>query len=659
MFAILLALAWKSSLLLLSAWGVAALLSRRSAALRHAVWTASVAALLAMPFVQAFAPPLHAPIPFAPAPEAPAVRTAGTSAPNASAVSPLAIAPDPRPDHPVQPARREFDPRSIAIAVWLAGVAIALGYFAAGRVALAELARTARQTEDESWRALTKEVAAKFGVRRSIRLLIAPAAVSPMTWGSTILLPARAAEWPEAQRRAFLVHELAHIARRDCAIQEWAHVACALYWFQPLTWYAAWRLRVEREPACDDLVLHSGAGAEDYAQQLLEVVRGARAPRGALALSGAAMAAPSQLEARVRALLDRTRDRSRVGRRRGLVTAMAAVAILSPLAALAPEAARAVTPTGETLPKGDLARRWQQAQAEGAPGKDGAFWFAYAIDFDGGKDGGETLVSDSEGWDSKMFDGGSTKLADQLGCKDHDAVFLLRVPGKGKSFDRVAIRSGSLSPDLGRLPVVAIGKVGLEESFDWLESGLDEMPDDRRAVVLVTALSLHAIPRTVPKMVALLDGRRDDELRAQAAEGLSRHPGPPALAALKAHANKDKSIDVRREAAESLGDLGMPEATEVLIHLAIDADERLVRAEAVETLGACDPERVVGVLVSVADHDPEEMVRREAVETLGDLPGTDGLKALRHLLKSNDPAVRDEAAETLHDMGERAHKQKQ
>lgn len=48
------------------------------------------------------------------------------------------------------------------------------------------------------------------------------------------------------------------------------------------------------------------------------------------------------------------------------------------------------------------------------------------------------------------------------------------------------------------------------------------------------------------------------------------------------------------------------------------------------------------------------MVRREAVETLGDLKGPERLQALRVLQKSDDPAVRDEVAETLHDLAERA-----
>ena len=63
---------------------------------------------------------------------------------------------------------------------------------------------------------------------------------------------------------------------------------------------------------------------------------------------------------------------------------------------------------------------------------------------------------------------------------------------------------------------------------------------------------------------------------------------------------------------------------------------------------------VVAALVKIAHEDPEEMVRREAVETLGDLQGPEGLQALRALSKSEDPAVRDEVAETLHDMAERA-----
>jgi len=48
---------------------VSLLLARRSAALRHGVWTLTIGTLLALPLVQAIAPPLRVPLPFANGPE--------------------------------------------------------------------------------------------------------------------------------------------------------------------------------------------------------------------------------------------------------------------------------------------------------------------------------------------------------------------------------------------------------------------------------------------------------------------------------------------------------------------------------------------------------------------------------------------------------------
>jgi hypothetical protein len=73
--------------------------------------------------------------------------------------------------------------------------------------------------------------------------------------------PATADAWPEDRRRAVLAHELAHVKRFDCLTQALAQLACILFWWHPAVWYAARRLRVERERACDDLVLGAGARA--------------------------------------------------------------------------------------------------------------------------------------------------------------------------------------------------------------------------------------------------------------------------------------------------------------------------------------------------------------------------------------------------------------
>ncbi len=158
----------------------------------------------------------------------------------------------------------------------------------------------------------------------------------PMTWGwirPVVLLPAEADSWGVDRRRGVLLHELAHVKRLDCLTQAIARAACAVYWFHPLAWVAARRMRVERERACDDVVLLAGARASEYAGHLLEVARGLRASRAA-ALAVLAMARPSQLEGRLLAILDPDRRRRGPGRGMALIALITATLMLLPLATL-------------------------------------------------------------------------------------------------------------------------------------------------------------------------------------------------------------------------------------------------------------------------------------------------------------------------------------
>jgi beta-lactamase regulating signal transducer with metallopeptidase domain len=101
-------------------------------------------------------------------------------------------------------------------------------------------------------------------------------ALVPMTWGwrrPVVLLPVGATTWTLERLRVVLLHETAHIARGDWGCQMFAHAVCAVYWFHPLVWIAAARLRAESEAACDDRVLGAGVMPSDYAGHLLDVVR--------------------------------------------------------------------------------------------------------------------------------------------------------------------------------------------------------------------------------------------------------------------------------------------------------------------------------------------------------------------------------------------------
>jgi beta-lactamase regulating signal transducer with metallopeptidase domain len=208
------------------------------------------------------------------------------------------------------------DWRRYAMILWAAGAIVALLPLLIAVLRVRILARHARVVTDSSWTYLIERTPAVSHLSSRVRILESQDMAMPMTWGvthPTLLLPSGARTWPEWKRRNILLHELAHIERRDCLTQLVAEAACAVYWFNPLAWVAAHRMRVERELACDDCVISAGAPASDYAQNLLEVARSLRAP--ALTSSTAiAMARPSQLSGRLLAVLDARRNRQGVTR---------------------------------------------------------------------------------------------------------------------------------------------------------------------------------------------------------------------------------------------------------------------------------------------------------------------------------------------------------
>jgi BlaR1 peptidase M56 len=154
----------------------------------------------------------------------------------------------------------------------------------------------------------------------------------PITSGilrPVIVLPADAVKWNQTHVANALIHELAHVRRRDWPVHLVSRTACALYWFHPLAWMGWRALRLEAERACDDAVL-AREDAATYAEQLLGLARHL-AHRPAPGLS---MASSSDLSTRIRSVLDNMRPRGRAGKVMIMCTALAAVvavAVLAPL----------------------------------------------------------------------------------------------------------------------------------------------------------------------------------------------------------------------------------------------------------------------------------------------------------------------------------------
>jgi beta-lactamase regulating signal transducer with metallopeptidase domain len=311
-----------------------------SASGRHLVMTLATVMLLALPFVSRVVPAWPVPIlqvAAAPAPVASGVTgvSSGAVFNEATATDASGVVASPTASQPV-PANRPVTRvpwNVVALAVYVFGVVAMLGHLALQRWRVHALGRAARAVTDPAWQALLAEGTRALGVRRTVRLLRSRTGTMPMTFGTrrpAILLPATADTWDDDRRRAVVLHELAHVARLDCLTQWGACLMRAVYWCHPGAWWMVSRVRLDREFACDDLVLAAGAPPQEYARHLLDIAYtfgGGRAP--ALAVR---MARRSQLEGRLTALLDRSRVRHRPSRPARMATTAGAFAVLLPLA---------------------------------------------------------------------------------------------------------------------------------------------------------------------------------------------------------------------------------------------------------------------------------------------------------------------------------------
>src|SRR5690348_8633183 len=354
-------LAWllKATALLVLALGATTLLRRASAGTRHLVWLATLAGILLLPAVSMWTPIRLAIVPARLMPSLPQLSAPPTAPPAAATPSSPAIdvAPPtatpvvstqarPAPSAPLAPAlpnEPAFPIWTTILLLWGAAAVVLFVWLAFGALSVRRIVKSGRVLGERAWTAPLCEIADRLDLDSVPRLLSSPLIEMPFACGvvePTIVLPASAEQWSDSRRRAVLFHELAHVKRRDLVGHTLGRVACALYWFHPLVWTAARRLRAESERACDDLVLSCGARASDYADHLLDIVISVR--RYGAPATAMPMARRRELEGRVLAILDPAVARIGPGRIQSATLLVGFGALALSVAAMAPRAENTV-----------------------------------------------------------------------------------------------------------------------------------------------------------------------------------------------------------------------------------------------------------------------------------------------------------------------------
>jgi beta-lactamase regulating signal transducer with metallopeptidase domain len=182
-------------------------------------------------------------------------------------------------------------------ALWLMGFAWNALRLLAGAIGINALQISSTRVDDQSVAGLARA--------RGCDVRLAGEGTGPMTWGTlrpVILLPNSALSWPPERLRAVLLHELAHVDRRDSLAQAVSRVAGTLYWPNPLVWLGARAMRRDAEIAADDAVIGAGIRPSAYANELLGIARDCRGQRFAFA-SGLSMASEAALATRLKSVL--------------------------------------------------------------------------------------------------------------------------------------------------------------------------------------------------------------------------------------------------------------------------------------------------------------------------------------------------------------------
>ena len=171
-----------------------------------------------------------------------------------------------RAEHLSDPARLLVHPQSVHVLPWLTGLWLAgLGLLLAVRlVRWLRLRAVVAMARD-------LDLSAPVAVKASASLL-EPGLVGIIR--PVILFPAGLlGRLSDAEVKAILAHEAAHLKRRDNLTAAIHMMVEALFWFHPLVWLIGSRLIAERERACDESVLEHGHDAEVYAGSILGVCK--------------------------------------------------------------------------------------------------------------------------------------------------------------------------------------------------------------------------------------------------------------------------------------------------------------------------------------------------------------------------------------------------
>lgn len=175
-----------------------------------------------------------------------------------------------------------------------------------GLYILERLKRVKVNPAERFWQTKVENLGRELGIRQAVLILESAIAKVPLVIGyfkPLLLIPVGLINSLEpAQVEAILLHELAHIRRKDYLVNILQTILETLFFFNPPVLWLSRLIRTERENCCDDMAVNHTQNQIGYIQALVHFEEYRLAsPRKALALTGT----PGSMLARLDRLLAR------------------------------------------------------------------------------------------------------------------------------------------------------------------------------------------------------------------------------------------------------------------------------------------------------------------------------------------------------------------
>ncbi|SMD08664.1 M56 family metallopeptidase [Pedobacter africanus] len=177
-------------------------------------------------------------------------------------------------------------------AIYSLGILFQLLILTAGYKKLQALKGSDKNQVPSSWQQIFQEMTVKLGIRRPVDFYLSGQVNIPLVIGyfkPVVLFPvALVAQLDIRQVEAILIHELSHIRRNDYLLNLIKTAIETLMFFNPFIWLSNRFVNIEREHACDDLVLKLTGTPLTYAHALLklEILKDKATPALSMAASG-------------------------------------------------------------------------------------------------------------------------------------------------------------------------------------------------------------------------------------------------------------------------------------------------------------------------------------------------------------------------------------